>query len=284
MKRKIKLAFSDFWIGFEYNPTINTPVGDNVFYKMLSERFDIIINQKDPEYLIFSAFGNNHLSYKNCKKIFYTGENIKPNFNICDYSLSFEPTYCNNYRLPLSAITFYENVIIDKFERNKDIDKIKKEKTKFCNFIFSNPAPNSPRNEFFNKLSKYKKVDAGGRVLNNIGYLVKDKLKFQSEYKFTICFENTQSNFYTTEKIVHPKLVDSLPIYWGNPKVSDDWNTNSFIDAYKFSNLNEIVEYIKEVDNNDDLYEKIMLESHFKNDELSYDLNYKNFLNFFEKI
>ena len=108
MKKKLKLAFSDFWGGFEYSPNSNTPVGDNVFYNILSERFDIEISN-NPDFLIFSVFGNNHRRYS-CEKIFYTGENIRPNFEFCDYSISFDYIEDDrNIRYPLSGVTLYES-------------------------------------------------------------------------------------------------------------------------------------------------------------------------------
>jgi hypothetical protein len=281
MKKKLKLAFSDFWGGFEYNPNSNTPVGDNVFYNILSERFDIEISN-NPDFLIFSVFGNNHQRYS-CKKIFYTGENIRPNFEFCDYSISFDYIEDDrNIRYPLSGITLYESNKKYLFERETDLEKIKNSKNKFCNFIFSNANANL-RNTLMSELSKYKKVDSGGRALNNIGYLVGDKLEFISEYKFTIAFENSEYPGYTTEKIVHPKLVESIPLYWGNPVVNRDWNTKSFINMYDFTSLKEFVEYIIEVDNNDDLYFNILKESHFNNPK-SKDLDHRSILDFFDKI
>lgn len=280
MKKRIKIAFSDFWGGFEYNPT-NKLDFDNVFYRILSEKFDLEISN-NPDVLIFSVFGNNHLNYK-CKKVFYTGENIRPNFSVCDYSISFD--YMNdirNIRFPLSAITLYESGIKNDFSKNIDFDLIKKEKSNFCNFIFSNQNA-SLRNSLFMELSKYKKVDAGGRVFNNIGHLVGDKLKFQSKYKFSIAFENSEYPGYTTEKLVHPKLVNSIPIYWGNPEVGKDWNTKSFINAYDFKDLNSLIEFIKEIDNDDKLYFDMLSQPHF-NQPKSKDLDYNSLIDFIESI
>jgi hypothetical protein len=280
MRKKIKIAFTDFWGGFENNPTGMTEF-DNVLYRMLSEFYDIEISN-EPDYLFYSVFGNNHFNYKNCVKILYTGENKRPNFDECDYSLSFD--YMDderNLRFPLSAITLYETGNKDGFKKDIDFDKIKSEKTEFCNFIFSNPNAQL-RNMLFQELSKYKRVDAGGRVLNNIGYLVDDKLKFQSKYKFSIAFENSEYPGYTTEKLVHPKLVDSIPIYWGNPVVDKDWNTKAFINAYNFKTIGELVDFIKEVDNNDDLWYKMLVEPHLN--ENSKDINWESFIDFFEKI
>ena len=71
--------------------------------------------------------------------------------------------------------------------------------------------------DFFVKLSKYKQVDSGGRTLNNIGGPVEDKMEFIKDYRFVISFENAEYPGYTTEKIIQPMFVDSIPIYWGNP-------------------------------------------------------------------
>jgi hypothetical protein len=283
MKQKIKIAFSDFWPGFNYNPMSLSENFNNVFYEMLLEKYDIEIS-KNPDFLIFSVFGNNHLNY-NCTKIFYTGENIRPNFNMCDYAITFDyNSDPRHFRFPLSAIFLYENGIKENFNQNINIPIIKKKKEKFCNFLFSNPAPQSPRNLLFMKLNNYKPITSGGRVLNNTGYLVDNKLEFLNDFKFTICFENSQYSGYTTEKIVHPKLINSIPIYWGNPEVGKDWNTKAFINAYDFSNLDDLFEYIKKVDNDDDLYNQMLNEPHFNNSIIPNDLNYKNLLDFFDRI
>ena len=167
-----------------------------------------------------------------------------------------------NLRFPLSAMTLYEAGIFDTFPKEIDFDKIKNEKTRFCNFVFSNP--NAPlRNQLFYDLSDYKQVDSGGRALNNTGYAVSDKLEFINNYKFTICYENSEYPGYTTEKIVHPKMKNSIPIYWGNPEVSRDWNTKSFINAYDFSTMDELIEYVIKVDNDDDLYYSILKRESF---------------------
>lgn len=277
----IKIAFADFWGGFEYNPEGKSDY-DNVFWRILKERFDVVISDK-PDFLIYSVFGQSHLKFK-CKKIFYTGENIRPNFNECDFSLSFD--YIDderNYRFPLSAITLYENGIFEKFDKKITYENIKSEKTKFCNFVFSNPNA-SLRNILFQNLNKYKKVDAGGRVFNNIGYLVTDKLKFQNNYKFSIAFENSEHPGYTTEKIVHPKLVNSIPIYWGNPDVVKDWNTKAFINAYDHRDIDDLVDYIIQVDKSEDLYRSIIEEPHFKDEIKPKDLDHNQLLLFFEKI
>ena len=244
--KHIKINFSDFWVGF--NKT------DNYFYNLLKDEFDIEISN-NPDHLFFSVFGNDHLRYR-CKKIFYTGENLKPDMDYCDYAFSFD--YLDdkrNYRLPhyLLYPGYYDLV-------NKSVDDSLVNR-KFCNIVMSNGGCEK-RNHFFHKLSKYKKIDSGGRAFNNIGYTVNDKRKFQSEYKFSITFENDayrpENPGYTTEKIMESMVVNSIPIYWGNPLIYKEFNTKSFINYYDFKNEDDLIEYIIELDKNDDKYLEIL--------------------------
>ena len=115
-------------------------------------------------------------------------------------------------------------------------------------------------------------------------YTISNKIEFLKSYKFTICFENSEYPGYTTEKLIHPKLVDSIPIYWGNPDVAKDFNTKAFINAYDFKDLDDLVCFIIEVDRNDNLYFDMLNEPHFNNDKIPFDLDYTNLLDFFENI
>mgnify|MGYP003437887625 FL=1 len=139
-------------------------------------------------------------------------------------------------------------------------------KRKFCNFVVSNSAC-PERNDFFAKLSKYKMVDSGGRWLNNIGYNLSDKRKFQSEYKFSIAFENNayrpQHPGYSTEKIMEPMTVNSIPIYWGNPVIDREFNVKSFVNFYDFENVDEVINYIIDLDKDDSKYLEVLKQPWF---------------------
>ncbi|WP_455586206.1 glycosyltransferase family 10 domain-containing protein [Bacteroides sp.] len=131
--------------------------------------------------------------------------------------------------------------------------------TQFYNRRFIKDNGTSPhRNRFFKLLSEYKRVDSGGRYMNNIGGPVPDKEIFIKNYKFNIAFENSMYDGYTTEKILEPMLVNSLPIYWGNKLVGADFNPQSFINASDFSSLEAAVEYVVRVDQNDEEYLSIL--------------------------
>ena len=272
--KKIKIDFSDFWPGFDKT--------NNYFYNLLIEEFEVEISNQ-PEYLFFSVFGNQHFNYQNCVKIFYTGENIAPNLKYCDYSFSFD--YLDderNYRLPhyLLYDGYYE------LARPKVIDESMFNR-KFCNFVASNGACQE-RNLFVEQLSKYRKVDCGGRWMNNIGYAVQDKLKFQSEYKFSIAFENNayrpQHPGYTTEKIMQPMTVNSIPIYWGNHLIYKEFNTKSFVNFYDHGYFEQMIEYIIELDQNQDKYLEMMNQPWFLDNQIPENNKIENIKAFLYKI
>jgi hypothetical protein len=101
--------------------------------------------------------------------------------------------------------------------------------------------------------------------MNNTGYVIGNrKQEWIKEYKFTFAFENDayrlENPGYTTEKILHAMVANSIPLYWGNPEVYKDFNTKSFINYYDFKNEDQMIEYIIYLDNNKDEYMKLMRE------------------------
>ena len=150
------------------------------------------------------------------------------------------------------------------------------DKSRFCNFIYSNDNKNFSgtvkRANFCQALMKYKKVDCAGEVMQNTDELKRldkntilkkhysinppTKLTYISKYKFTIAFENQSYLHYVTEKIVHPFLVGSIPIYWGCPKITQIFNPAAFINCHDYSSLDEVVSRVQEIDNDHELYLK----------------------------
>lgn len=231
-------------------------------------------------------------------KIFYSAENIKPDMSKCDWAFAScyesELNHPRYMRIPpyiMSGNNF--NLI----KRKQPISKIKREKKRFCNFIYNNPVPF--RNKFFKKLSKYKKIDSPGRCMNNmppIGshknvdesrgsrYWADEKLKFISNYKFTIGFESASISGWITEKLVDPMLVNSIPIYFGPKDINKEFNTRSFINFHDFKNMNDFISYIIKVDNDDKLYEQILREPWLKQNKIPESIKEKIILKQFKKI
>ncbi len=261
-KKLIKIAFVGFWPGFD---KVN-----NFFTEILGQKYDVLVidvdkdkNRKNEvEYLFYSAFSDDYLDY-NCIRIFYTGENVFPNMNECDYAIGFD--YCtmgDRYiRFPL-YLAFYSQDVENMLKKHTSIDETNI-KRKFCSMVVSNSIYADPiRKEFFEKISEYKKVDSGGRFLNNIGLPegVADKIAFQSQYKFCLAFENSMHPGYCTEKIVQAFASNTVPIYWGDPCVSKEFNSKSFINCNEYNSIDETIDAIKEIDENDNLYMTMLKE------------------------
>jgi len=272
MKPNIKIKFVDFWT--------HSKLVQSRLIRILSQKFTIEISE-EPDFLIYSCFGKTFLKY-DCIRIFYTGENKRPNFKQCDYAFSFDyPISGKNYRLPIYRLN------VENFEQLNQLPRatteMKNRERKFCNFVYSNNKAKE-RKAFFQQLQQYKQVDSGGKVLNNLGYRVDDKIDFLRQYKFTIAFENTSYPGYTTEKLLHPLIANSIPIYWGNPLASRDFNPDAFINCHDFNNFDEVIKRVIEIDNNDDLYQAYLEAPIFSEAVDNEYLNDENISNRFESI
>jgi hypothetical protein len=272
MKPAIKVYFEDFW-----HPNTPEAIKKNPLYILLSSRFELVLSD-DPDFLIYSFAGFNHLKY-NCIRIFYTGENIRPDFNVCDYAFSCDyPITEKNYRLPLYKLYDEYPLLFNRNNRG-----VVTNGRKFCSFVYSNDRAKE-RIYFFHMLEKYKPIDAGGRSMNNIGFFVEDKLEFLRNYKFTIAFENSSYPGYTTEKIIHAFIANTIPIYWGNPLITKDFNPKAFINCHDFASFEDVVKKVINVDMNDDLYREYLRQPPFINNIENEFANTNNILQRFEQI
>jgi hypothetical protein len=152
-------------------------------------------------------------------------------------------------------------------KKGKELPVFKTPKTKFCNMVVSN-SDGKVRNTFFDKINSIKKVDSGGKYKNNLDGPVKDKLEFISEYKFSLAFENSSYPGYVTEKLIQPMLVGSIPIYWGCPKIGQEFNVRSFINVHDYPNWDAVIEEVIRLDNDDDAYAQMRNEPWLIDDEL----------------
>lgn len=285
MKEILKIKFADHYEGFEPEK--------NFFWDILSAKYNLQLSEQ-PEVLIYTSFGRSHVNFR-CLKIYWTGENRRPDFSQCDFAFTFDEHSPDgkNYRLPLYAhyphayglgdLSCITNRGLDKDEA----DKIRLQKTKFCNMVVSNAKRDKKCEEFFYKLSKYKKVDSGGKYLNNIGGPVTNKLDFIKDYKFTMSFENSSYPGYTTEKIIEPMFVRSVPVYWGNTNIASEFNRESFINLHDFATVDEAIRRLIEIDQDDELYNRMISAPCFHNDcvpsYLTYDAILARFVEIIDK-
>ena len=252
VKRKIYVKYMDFWPAFVLESFD--------VHQILIERYEVVVSD-NPDYVIFGEFGGESYGIENrynCIKLFLTIENRRPNFGDTDYAIGIH--YINKgdryFRKPTGVhkLTALHSVY--------DVTKVKgigTKNKKFCAWVVSNGS-GVVRNRFFDKLSKYKKVDSGGYFMNNIGGPVSDKLDFLKNYKFSICFENSKAQGYISEKLFDAFEAGTIPIYYGDDTVLEILNNRSYIHVIDENDFDEKIELIKKIDQNDTLYEEMIRE------------------------
>jgi hypothetical protein len=191
----------------------------------------------EPDFVIFGPYGNDIPAKGNYTRIGYFCENITPDLSVCEWAFGVpreEDVKHPNYKR-IQWHGFNPQLLVKDPER--DYAGILASKTKFCNFLYSHKVPY--REAFFTQLSKYKRVDAPGKSMNNMpgidsmykGDKWEAKKQFLSDYKFTIAFENDVFPGYQTEKMYDAMLSDSIPVYCGDPFIGEVFNVKSFINV-----------------------------------------------------
>lgn len=266
----IKINFGYFW------PSFNNE--DNYFTRILSKKYIVEISE-DPEFYFFTHPYNGQRDYLNykCHRIFLGWENKRADWRVCDYVLDsdFVPDNPRHKRFPIWA-----GWNLQKLVEPKKMESFANKK-KFCCMLVSN-AKAKERIEFFHELSKYKQVDSAGRHLNNIGRSIDDKMDFIKDYKFVISFENSASPGYTTEKLIEPMLANSIPVYWGNPEVDKDFNTESFINFTSAEDYQKVIADMIKLDQDEEKYLEMAARPWFYENKIPVEMNQEQFIEFFD--
>jgi len=276
--KEIKIAILDFWPNDGHFQLYN-----NVFINTISDVYSIKIDKDDPDIIFYSLFGIEHRKeqYKHVPKILFNGESYGSDFGNPDYVIDMEyqsyklsiEKFCTTVEkekhcyMPLwlydrdFPILYNKSRSILMEEKHLNNDDILYNKTNFCSFIASNEV--LFRDNFCSFISKnYKTVDCPGKVLHNTStYLAKGfnaKYNFLKSYKFNISFENRIKDGYCTEKIVDAFAAHTIPIYLGDPLIENVFNKDAFINAGKYKKFSEVLDQIREIDNNDELYKKML--------------------------
>lgn len=243
--KKIKITgFPDY-----HNPR------EQPYFQFLASRYDLR-ECEEPDYVIDGGQSFEHVKY-DAVKILINSENEVPDFNVYDYAIgSAVMEFGDRYmRMPWCAFSPYYRNLHEVSSKSPE----KLLARKFCSFVVSNAEFGDPlRVKFFHELSKYKKVDSGGRFMNNIGGPIKDKNMFCSEYKFNIAFENSSCLGYVTEKIVDAYHANSVPIYYGDPAVAADFREESMVRVKGKEDFDRAISEVIRLDKDDDAYLKVV--------------------------
>lgn len=283
------------------NPGLNTieDVQRTLRFDAKSNGFNFIWDSHNPDYVLATniVYTDRELfkrliRYKKAGAItiFFTGECISPDLNIFDYAIVFDRHLKSDDRVArLSARRYFEVSFFDEYLNMVPDQGMVANKTHFCNFLYSHQGhPN--RDKLFYKVSEYKKVDSLGTHLNNVKRhntrYNKDWRRLSIEerlpYKFSIAAENAEYPGYMDEKLLSCLQAHTVPIYWGDPTVTEEINPKAIINCSSFANWDEMLEYVKAVDNNDDLFLSILKEPWQTEEQKKYsqslDENYDRFI------
>ena len=118
------------------------------------------------------------------------------------------------------------------------------------------------RTKYYMELMKYVHIDQHGRCWHNVDSVPKKGddwkeifLDIVSKYRMVVAFENIVQNDYITEKLSLIYKAGAIPVYRGAPEAYQ-WvpGNHTFIDASKYS-PKELAEYMKRVNEDDQLFE-----------------------------
>ncbi len=274
MGKTVKVAFVDFEPGFEPEKCL--------LYRLLLQRYTIELS-KEPDYVIYSNHGDRHLQYDSIR-IFYPCESISPDFNVCDYAIGFDYLTLGDryFRFPVYYLKREAfGLMNDKTYFTSDNIR---SKGGFCGFWYGLDEDTPERGLFFERLSQYRGVDAGGPLRNTLEGVVSERLPFLSEHKFTIAFEECSHPGYTSDVLVQAFAAQTIPIYWGNPFIGREFNTQAFVNCHDFRSWSEVIEAVKRIDQNDELYLKMMRTPALTGPERDIDRMEENLLAFLSSI
>ena len=218
----------------------------------------------DPDYLLFSFYGFKHRDrkYRDSIKIAIYEEGFIPSFNEEDYTFGVAHIYyLDRYFRKATLLNYLSDLKNEDFRkvRNKVLNEPRREK--FCGAILNHERNEDHfREKFVYELNKYKKVDLGGEINNTIGSNVINDIDFFSSYKFSIAFEKNSGDGYATGHIINSLLAGTIPIYYGDYLIDEYINPNVFILVRNDIDLLDKIEYIKEIDQNDELYKQFLSE------------------------
>ena len=275
-QKKIKAITIEYAHGYSFGKIGSA----DILYKRhsLDKSWQLEECNENPDLIIYCCCKPSYLKYQDILRIRWkwgftpfllliTGEVYPYNLLSTDYNISFRPDSKNNLHLGIipREPLYFKQFLSGKVPRTME-EYRKYPKHRFCNFIYSRPV--KLRNQFCKLLLKYKHIDCLGIVMNNTDELrimerkmvgIKQnqeiKMEIQKQYKFSIAFENQRSPGYLTEKIWHAFISGTIPIYWGCPEVNDFFNPATFVNCHDYASFSDVIEKIKEIDNDSKLYE-----------------------------
>lgn len=263
-RRIIKVCPINFWDKafrndfFHY--LLNLATDGSVEYVNTIEGADIVFS---------SIFGKTPSPRE--KTILYVGENVRPNFLTCRYSLSFDTdpwggancflpfwysrlawpgfSYVNEREDGINTHGYEELIPIDALLRPRKAPSNLVSR-RFCCSVAGNPEP--LRLNLYMALNQYKKVDGYGKLFNKP--LFASKFDILRNYKFCLCPENSYFKSYITEKVFDAWHGGTIPIWYGPNEAACGLNTSAFLNYATHLNISALIKDVIRLDSNHEDY------------------------------
>ena len=260
--------------------------------EFVADDFHFEVTEDNPDFVLHSCFGRRVLKFDGVR-IFYTAENQTPDFNLSDYALGFDRLeFENRYlRLPLYRIypATYPALFrgkpdeVEKHKGHKDLHKEHKDgvlcenlcvpcgksnttpRKTFCACVVSNKEREPAFEELLALLNAREPVQSGGKLFNNVGGPVADKIEFLKTARFGLAVENTSRPGYITEKISDVFAAGAIPIYWGAPDAAKDFNPRAFVNCHDYPTLRDAAAAAVAIDRDPARYAAMLAEPPFLN-------------------
>lgn len=238
---------------------------------LLDDAYELV-DSGSPDFLFYTVRSGSIDEYKNCVKIFFSQEDVVPNFNKCDYGVSSCPMEVGDRHFRYVALgkadEFYKSVrdgwpAVPKSQAlGRRFLKVANENANI-NLVsllsnYKSPDYIPPKSFFESMLSKMKKK--GGED---------EEDERDARYKFTVVWEDFSAEGYTTGALMDAFRNRSVPIYFGNPSVGMDFNKKAFIHVNDYDSFEEVANEVIRLDNDDNAYLEMLNRSPLVN--ASYD-------------
>jgi GR25 family glycosyltransferase involved in LPS biosynthesis len=287
-KDVVVVAFSDMWPGFNYNQNFmidSLRHEVKTYYAGGVKEIKGVLYSKEqvPDVVIVGPYSMDWKSIPtSIPKVYFSGENwnLPDESDIDLFITSSRKKHSKFVRIP-TWMTF-----IDWFTDSTSLPTHLEDnpiriplhfamtshpvpfesRSDFCAFVVSNPICQF-RNQTFEAIHRYKHVNSGGHLYNNIGGQLElkypgggcgdiSKHHFFAKHRFTISFENSQADGYITEKVLHAKMAGCVPLYWGD-KNTDDFVEGSIVNLSHVSSPEQVRIILQKLEENPALCSKI---------------------------
>jgi len=247
-------------------------------FSFISSHFDVALDPVDPDIVFFGVHpGYDFLKYRRALKVFLSEENIVPDFNLADFGFGYAHLDFGDRYLRMPNFVLHPEYD-DLVARNRSVPPATDQPRRFCNFIYSHQRGDPARAKLFEAISAYKPVEARGRLFQNAPPLKyttdhpdwrREKLAVLGSYKFTIACENARSPGYVTEKLTDAIAAHTIPIYWGDPGVTREFNKDRMIVVEDIDDLAPVLDRVRELDQDRSRYDEVVSAPVFTPDQLA---------------